>query len=217
MRNPAAAFMMALTVGATATSAEPSIFHEETDIAFRDIFETLETKIEHSSDQDFFESQVLKGQATKSVDTQYGGTVPIYQYTYGAGKRGSYSEAPDGKGISIHFHTSDFSNEYEKICLTFKQAETGLRKHGWSRKKNTEDIYPPAKDIYAVYIRRGVSLKINNFEMLTPWLEPFNSAEGNRQILAEAAIRRQKWSKMKRGTEAYDKLCVTSVDVNFVR
>ncbi|MGA9659874.1 MAG: hypothetical protein WBQ60_12360, partial [Asticcacaulis sp.] len=63
----------------------------------------------------------------------------------------------------------------------------------------------------------GVSLKIGNFEMLRPWLEPFNSAEANRQILAEAAIAREARSKIKRGTDAYKNLCVTSVTVNTER
>ena len=197
-------------MSSTAMSAEPFDFNQHTDIAFQDIFETLATKINRTSDQAFFENEVLQGRAERSPNPY---NTETYQYTYGStGVGSSYLEEHDGKSISVQFVASGHST-----CLTFKQAETDLHKHGWSRKRGAENLYPPAEDIYAVYIRRGVSLKINNFEMLMPWLEPFNSAEGNRQILAEADIRRQERSKIRRGTKAYDKLCVTSVSVNFVR
>lgn len=210
------ALIFPLLISTQTAFAAPSIFREETDIAFRDIFETLEIKLERSADDVFYETQALKGLSNKTVETD-SSDLTSYKYDYGINSNGQSIYREWGHKAVI-FMAADYSTAYEKKCLTFKQAEIDLRKHGWARNKNAEnsEVYD-GENIFAAYVRRGVTFKIENFEMLVPWLEPFNSAEGNRQILAEAELRRQERLKIRRGTKAYDKTCVTSVIVEYTR
>ncbi|MDV6330043.1 hypothetical protein [Asticcacaulis sp. 201] len=211
MRKNAMALILALTVEATAAGAALST--QPRDITFRDIFKTLETKLERNSGQDVFRNQILKGLAEKYDDDSN-----AYEYAFGPEQAGNarYSEWSDDKTTSVRFSASDFSSERDQSCLTFKQAETSLRSHQWSRQKPTYTDITGAI-ISAAYVRRGVSLEISNLVIMEPIIEPWNAPEAAQQQYAEMEAYRQERLKMKPGTRAYAKLCVTSVDVNFIR
>jgi hypothetical protein len=63
------ALILPLLLSTQTAFAAPEISREETDIGFRDIFETLESKLERNADNVFYETQALKGLSNKTVET----------------------------------------------------------------------------------------------------------------------------------------------------
>ncbi|MGA9659637.1 MAG: hypothetical protein WBQ60_11120, partial [Asticcacaulis sp.] len=143
MRKLAVAFVLALMTWTTANAA-PSAFQQDVvDITFVDIFESLVTKVDINADQAFFETEVLKGLAKKSVVANNISSAQDYEYTYGpeSGAKGSrYVEWHSDEGKFLQFSATDFSDNYQKVCLTFNQAESDLRKQGWSRHPDDDDL-----------------------------------------------------------------------------
>jgi len=213
MRISVAVTILGFLVFASSVMAEPA------DIAFRDIFTTLTTKVTKRSDQAFFEKEVLQARAVRALNSDYPGS-NAYTYTYGpalSGTGSSYVERMEEGETKVFFLASDYSQDRSGGCVRFSEAEEALHRQNWSREIPATELFSDGERIEANYLRAGVVLQISNFVNLMPFLEPWNPAEVAKQQLAEAEVRRKERLKIKPGTKNYEALCVDSVVVRFTR
>ena len=207
----------AIVIAGLCLTASPALA-QPLDLAFADIFQTLATQTPPAPDRQFFESQVLKGATGNRVEQTYNPAAIQYAYTYGeamAGKGANYGEVTDGNEKTLSFYANDFSHAYVKDCVTFQEAEATLKAHGWTTYTGNAFMPASAENIQATVQRKGVKLAISNYEMLLPFIEPWETAEGVKTLREAADKRWVERTQTVRGTEAYANLCVTSVGVSF--
>ena len=216
MRKYIVAATASLIIWSGAVLAQATLVPPE--VSFRDIFNSLITKVKQTSDQVFFESAVLPAGAKKEAISYAPGS---YQYSYGpelSGMGSTYGAYEDEKGAHITFQARDFSDRQPGGCISFKEAQTKLHAQGWIPiSMRSEHVMPGDVNVSEHYQRAGVTLTISLFEHLMPFPEPWNSAEFNNQGRDDAIKEASKLQNIHPGTDAYERRCITSLGIEIIR
>lgn len=216
MRKYIATAIIGLMVWSGAASAQTTI--TQPDISLRDIFDTLVAKVKKTSDQAFFENEVLQARAKKELDPNAHNS---YKYTYGpelSGKGSTYRVDMDKKGAQMtSFWANDFSNLQTGGCISFKEAQTKLLEHGWVPAPAPDMTMPGEVHVSELYKRSGVTLTISLFQYLLPFPERWNSAEFNESMRNAAIKAANEQQNIKPETDAYESRCITSLDIEILQ
>jgi len=188
------------------------------DIPFRDIFDVLVAKVNRSSDQNFFEREVLQAGARKEAAPN---AQDSYNYSYGSelsGKGSTYVIYSDEKGTHRVFRARDFSDHQLGGCVNFREAHTKLQDQDWNSLSRPRGFTSPGEvNISEYYQRDGAVLEISYFDTLLPFPEPWNSAEANKQGRDDAIKEAGRRQNLQRGTDGYESRCITSVSVEILQ